>query len=364
MENVQGGFVEANTKILNEAKDTLSATQQTQSKAQANEELSKAWATSTESPDNEEDTQSSTGKTQSSRSWALYSEGKAQEAATSEAHAKTSETNAKASETKARLSEQNAKVSETNAKSSETNAKTSEQKAKTSETNAKSSETKSKESENAARVSEQNAAESARIATEYGGDFNMLKRNKVYSVGDIAYSPNLPSWAYLECITVGTTGDTEPDFNTGVAEIQDGSATFKVRNITELVKNLEDLQIKNTQLADKLAEVTTIQKVDVSFDSTYVNDVVVYKSGHIVNGFFTCIKSISAKDFPIITNLPRAISQWGDVIVPFRAVSNNGDFLRIQMEANTTVINLHYSSNWVSTSGNEAECRFTYITDD
>ena len=83
MENVQDGFVAANTKILNETKDTLSATQQTQSKAQANETLSKAWATSTESPDNAEDTQSSTGKTQSSRSWALYSKSKAQEAAES-----------------------------------------------------------------------------------------------------------------------------------------------------------------------------------------------------------------------------------------------------------------------------------------
>lgn len=83
MENVQDGFVATNTKILNEAKDTLSATQQTQSKAQANETLSKAWATSTESPDNAEDTQSSTGKTQSSRSWALYSKSKAQEAAES-----------------------------------------------------------------------------------------------------------------------------------------------------------------------------------------------------------------------------------------------------------------------------------------
>lgn len=83
MENVQGGFVVANTKILNEAKDTLSATRETQGKAQENETLSKAWATSTESPDNEEDTQSSTGQTQSSRSWALYSKEKAQEAAES-----------------------------------------------------------------------------------------------------------------------------------------------------------------------------------------------------------------------------------------------------------------------------------------
>ena len=42
---------------------------------------------------------------------------------------------------------------------------------------------------------------------------NRLQRNKEYKVGDIAYSPSLPSWAYLECVTAGTTGDTEPDFS-------------------------------------------------------------------------------------------------------------------------------------------------------
>ena len=189
MENVQGGFVEANTKILNEAKDTLSATQQTQSKAQTNETLSKAWATSTESPDNADDTQSSTGKTQSSRSWALYSEGKAQEAATSEAHAKVSETNAKASETNAKASETksltsetNAKASETkaltserNAKASETKALTSERNAKASETNAKASETNAKASETNAKTSETNAANSAKQAAESAGVFQDFK---------------------------------------------------------------------------------------------------------------------------------------------------------------------------------------------
>ena len=185
MENVQDGFIAANTKILNETKDTLSATQQTQRKAQTNETLSKAWATSTESPDNADDTQSSTGKTQSSRSWALYSEGKAQESATSESHAKTSETNAKASETKAKTSETNAKSSETKAATSEAHAKTSEQNAKTSETNAKTSETRASASASAsassasasatsasnAKTSETNAANSARQAAESAGVF-------------------------------------------------------------------------------------------------------------------------------------------------------------------------------------------------
>mgnify|MGYP001488079011 CR=1 FL=1 len=72
METVQGGFVTANTKILNETK-------QTQSEAQVNETLSKAWAVSTGSPDGAEDAQSSTGKTQSSRKWALDSATSADE---------------------------------------------------------------------------------------------------------------------------------------------------------------------------------------------------------------------------------------------------------------------------------------------
>lgn len=238
MENVQGGFVAANTKILNEAKYTLSATQQTQSKAQANEALSKAWATATESPDNAEDTQSSTGKTQSSRSWALYSEEKAQKAATSETNAKDSETKAKASETKSLASEQNAKTSETNAKTSETKAATSEANAKTSEINAKSSETKSKDSENAARVSEQNAAESARVATENAMNFNMLKRNKAYSIGEIAYSSYLPSWARLECVKAGRTADTLPypifTVSSGGVLISDGTVTWIVDDIRDM----------------------------------------------------------------------------------------------------------------------------------
>lgn len=40
-----------------------------------------------------------------------------------------------------------------------------------------------------------------------------LQRNTTYAVGDIAYSVNLPSWAYLECTTAGTTGDSEPDMS-------------------------------------------------------------------------------------------------------------------------------------------------------
>lgn len=63
-----------------------------------------------------------------------------------------------------------------------------------------------------------------------------LQRNKAYEIGDIAYSANLPSWAYLECITAGTTGDEEPNFSdvssTGgaIANMTDGTAHWRVRD--------------------------------------------------------------------------------------------------------------------------------------
>lgn len=41
-----------------------------------------------------------------------------------------------------------------------------------------------------------------------------IQRTTAYNVGDIAYSPNLPSYLYLECTTAGTTGATEPDMST------------------------------------------------------------------------------------------------------------------------------------------------------
>ena len=39
-----------------------------------------------------------------------------------------------------------------------------------------------------------------------------VKRKTTYAVGDCASATGLPSWAYLECITAGTTAETEPLF--------------------------------------------------------------------------------------------------------------------------------------------------------
>ena len=122
--------------------------------------LSKKWAESSDSPDSVNDTDSTTGKTQSSKSWALYARDRA-------ISAYSSESNAKASETASKTSETNAKTSETNAAKSASNAKTSESAARTSETNAKASETAAKTSEDNASTSKSNAAASESNAKSY-----------------------------------------------------------------------------------------------------------------------------------------------------------------------------------------------------
>lgn len=86
----------------------------------------------------------------------------------------------------------------------------------------------------------QNSADIADIKNNTASYTNRLQRNKTYSVGDIAYSPNLPSWAYLECTTAGTTGATEPAFSTVTTKktitilskftVSDGTCTWRLRD--------------------------------------------------------------------------------------------------------------------------------------
>ena len=134
--------------------------QQIHDDAGASAELSKKWAQDKGSPDNASDSVSSTGKTQSSKTWAGVAKSQAQASAASAAAALASQNAAKTSET-------NAKTSETNANTYSSAALASQNAAKTSETNAKTSETN-------AKTSEENAAESARQAAagQINSDWN------------------------------------------------------------------------------------------------------------------------------------------------------------------------------------------------
>lgn len=166
METVQGGFVATNTILVQKATEQASAAKSSQEAAktsetnahtsETNSEIShqkaKKWAEATDSPDGEVDTQSRTGKTQSSRSWSLQAE------------------------------------------------------------------------------------EAIRNINFYM--MNILQRSKAYAVGDIAYSPKLPSWGRLECVTAGTTADTVPDTLTTVSSggvlISDGTVTWIVDDVRDM----------------------------------------------------------------------------------------------------------------------------------
>ena len=126
------------------AATSASAAKTSEQNAGTQANTAKAWATSTTSPDGAADTASTTGKTQSAKSWALYSKDRATASASSASAAagsagaaKTSETNAASSKTAAATSATNAANSAKAAAASETAAKNSATSAASSKDNAK-----------------------------------------------------------------------------------------------------------------------------------------------------------------------------------------------------------------------------------
>lgn len=166
METVQSGFVSQNTALVeqattqatnakNNASSAATSASQSASSASASEtsnQSAKKWAESTDSPDNQADTDSTTGKTQSSRSWALYSKAKAQEAITATS---TMDEKVAVAIEQASNAAKNAENSRVNAENSSVSA----EKALSAANNAGAYA-------NAAQISEVNAAESAKQAAE------------------------------------------------------------------------------------------------------------------------------------------------------------------------------------------------------
>ena len=71
------------------------------------------------------------------------------------------------------------------------------------------------------------------IPTTYAliSNMTLVKRSTAYSVGQIRLDPGIPSWAYLECTTAGTTADAAPSYGTTEnAAITDGSVVWTIRS--------------------------------------------------------------------------------------------------------------------------------------
>ncbi len=172
MENVQGGFVQANTALKDEATKqaniaTTKAGEASASAAKASvseksteesELLAKRWAEASDSPDN------TTSK--SAKTWATEAGNSATKAGTSEVNAKSSEVNAANSATSASGSASTATTQATLATEKANVATTKASEASTSATNAKASE-------NNAKASETSAAASAAIAEQYASAFKL-----------------------------------------------------------------------------------------------------------------------------------------------------------------------------------------------
>ena len=218
---------------------------------------------------------------------AAAASGSASKAAASQSAAATSATNAKASENAAKTSETNAKSSETAARNSATSAASSASTASTqagkaadsataaagsaaqagtfattatnkataadksataadkSATAAAASAVTASDKASEAATSATNAAVSATSAAgaaeEAQGliskaEYGFLKRNKKYAVGDIAYTTQLPAGYYLECVTAGTTGNTEPTISVESENVNDGTVKWGVKNIQDASK--------------------------------------------------------------------------------------------------------------------------------
>ena len=238
-------------------------TSETNASASAN--TAKAWSMSDSSPDG-------VSGNKSSKTWAAEAKASASNSAASASASQTSATasasSASNSANSANASKQSATASASSASaasSSASDAAASASKAKTSETNAANSAKAAKQSEENAKtwdptqyvqsVTESNGkvtvTKGGGESTTFNAGLNILARNKSYSVGDIAYSPNLPSYLYLECTQAGTTGATEPDMSTvsGGVMVDDGTAKFGVKTVCAK----EYVESKQNDLLSKIA---------------------------------------------------------------------------------------------------------------
>lgn len=210
-------------------------------------ELSKKWAVSTSSPDGETNSKSS-------KTWAEAAKVLAGNAAASASAAQSSAESSASYVATASSSANAAKQSALSSANSASASASSASAASTSASNAKVSETNATKSAKAAKQSEENAktwdptqyvksvtelngkvtvTKGSGDSTTFNAGLNILARNKAYAVGDIAYSPNLPSYLYLECTTAGTTGEEEPDMSTlsGGTIVDDGTARFVIKTV-------------------------------------------------------------------------------------------------------------------------------------
>lgn len=223
---------------------------------------SEKWAQASVSPDNASDTSSPMGKTQSSKSWALYSKERAVASAASASAAKTSEGNAANSASTA-TAQANAAKEQATASANSANASAK------SATASKASEDKAKTSEVNAKASEVAAAESAKQATagQINADWNETNadsRAYIKNKPDVPTKADIANSVTTKALTV--SGETSvPTANEGNSSNTIASTEFVAKSLAKMVDSAPESLNTLNELAKALGN-------DPNFSATVLNE--------------------------------------------------------------------------------------------
>lgn len=198
-------------------------------------------------------------------------------------------------------------------------------------------------------------------STTFNAGLNILARNKAYAVGDIAYSPNLPSYLYLECMTAGTTGGTEPDMSTisgGI--VNDGTVKFSVKTVC--AKEYVDALRKSDEAVR--VPINNLVGTDI------INGVECIKAGHVVTVHFDVTKvtnsaHVADRRYALLSGFPRPYDgQWIWLVGSSLGNSsyNNNHTTRIRGAIVEDFFSWHYSPTYNYLQGDEVTLSATYIT--
>ena len=259
--------------------------------AGASAALAKKWAQDAGSPDNESDSVSPTGKTQSAKSWAGVAESQAQAAATAAVEAKKSQSAASTSEQNTKGYMDAAGNSASAALRSQEASASSESKAKASEDNAKQSELNAAESARQAAAGQINAdwAETDETSKAFIKNKSLVATQKDLTQMVSDFGNIIQSRISTQNLTV--TGETSvPTANEGNSSNTIASTEFVAKSIAALVDSAPETM--NT-----LKEIATALGNDPNFATTILTELSKKMNSSEANDTFVARTSIALEDW-------------------------------------------------------------------
>ena len=178
----------------------------------------------------------------------------------------------------------------------------------------------------------------------------LLQRNTAYKIGDMVKVPKLGEQYVLECTQAGTTGNTEPDLSTVSGGVNDGTVKWTVKTVT--AKEYIDEKIRDCEPKQK------IENINITIiDHQTLSRIECMKIGKVVMMIIKIEKATDGRIYTIAAGVP-------NMLLPhtFSVVSLKGNVIRLGIKDKN--LNIHYSNNYTSTSGDECEAIITYLTSD